>query len=339
MEDTPTTELTSRLLAWYADNRRDLPWRRTRDPYHIWIAEVMLQQTQVATVVPYYERFMERFPTVEILATASLDDVLKLWEGLGYYARARHLHAAALRVISEFNGRIPDTMEELLSLPGIGRYTAGALLSIAGNQDVPAPDGNARRVLCRVFAIGEDVTRGPGQRRLWNLAESLLPRGRAGDFNQALMDLGATVCIPRAPFCGDCPLSNECQAHRLGQEVQFPIRRPRRPLPHYEVAAGIIWNGGGKFLIAQRLPEGLLGGLWEFPGGKREPDETLEECLQRELSEELAINVVVGSPLTVVQHTYTHFRITMHAFPFPLLTTRSSPLCASPLDRHDGPAI
>jgi A/G-specific adenine glycosylase len=329
VENAPATELTSRLLAWYTDNRRDLPWRRTRDPYHIWIAEVMLQQTQVATVIPYYERFMERFPTVEILAAAALDDVLKLWEGLGYYARARYLHAAARRVVSEFNKRIPDTMEELLTLPGIGRYTAGALLSIAGNQDVPAPDGNARRVLCRVFAIGEDVTRGPGQRRLWNLAQSLLPDGQAGDFNQALMDLGATVCTPRAPLCEECPLSEECQAHRLGREEGFPVRQPRRPLPHHEVAAGVIWNDDGQFLIAQRLPEGLLGGLWEFPGGKREPDETLEECLQRELAEELAIKVAVGAPLTVIQHAYTHFRITMHAFHCRLVSGRPHALgCA-----------
>jgi A/G-specific adenine glycosylase len=314
MANAQSTELTSHLLAWYAHHRRDLPWRQTRDPYHIWVAEVMLQQTQVATVMPYYQRFLERFPTVEVLAAASLDDILKLWEGLGYYARARHLHAAARTVVSEFGGHIPDTREELLSLPGIGRYTAGALLSIAWNQDVPALDGNARRVLGRVSAIREDVTRGAGQHQLWNLAESLLPPGQAGDFNQALMDLGATICTPRAPLCEECPLSKECRAHRLGQEEQFPPRRPRRPLPHYEVAAGVIWDGAERFLIAQRLPKGLLGGLWEFPGGKREPSETLEECLQRELNEELAVNVTVGAPLTVVQHAYTHFRITMHAF-------------------------
>jgi len=314
MDGTQTTDLAARLLAWYADHRRDLPWRHTRDPYHIWVAEVMLQQTQVTTAIPYYERFLARLPTVEALAAASLDEVLKLWEGLGYYARARNLHAAARKVVAEFGGQVPDTMADLRSLPGVGCYTAGAILSIAYGQDVPALDGNGRRVLSRLFAVEKDVTRGAGQRRLWALAEDLLPRDRAGDFNQALMDLGATVCTPRAPLCGQCPLVEACQARQLGQEERFPVRRPRQPLPHYEIAAGVIWNGQGQFLIAQRPLDGMLGGLWEFPGGKREPGETLKDCLRRELAEELDVEVAVGTPLTVVQHAYTHFRITMHAF-------------------------
>jgi A/G-specific adenine glycosylase len=274
----------------------------------------MLQQTQVVTVIPYYERFLTRFPTVQSLASASLDDVLKLWEGLGYYARARNIHAAARKVVSEFRGRMPDTMEGLLSLPGVGSYTAGAVLSIAYGHDVPAPDANVRRVLCRLFAIDQDITRGSGQRRLWQLATSILPHGRAGDFNQALMDLGAAVCTPRGPACSECPLAKDCQALRLGQQERFPIRRPRRPVPHHEVAAAVIWNSDHRFLIAQRLPEGLLGGLWEFPGGKRESGESLEDCLRRELVEELGVQVAVDTLLTVVRHTYTHFRITMHAF-------------------------
>jgi A/G-specific adenine glycosylase len=307
-------DLASRLLSWYTDHRRDLPWRRTRDPYHIWVAEVMLQQTQVATVIPYYERFVACFPTVEALAAASLDQVLKLWEGLGYYARARNLHAAAGQVVAEFDGRVPNVMEDLLALAGVGRYTAGAILSIAYGQDMPALDGNVRRVLSRVFAVEDDVTRGAGRRQLWSLAEELLPPGQAGDLNQALMDLGATVCTPRGPRCGQCPLTEACQAHRLGEEERFPVRRPRRALPHYEVAAGVIWNGQGQFLIAQRPLDGMLGGLWEFPGGKRKSGETLEDCLRRELVEELGVEVTVGERLTVVQHAYTHFRITMHAF-------------------------
>ena len=326
MHAAQRTDLTARLLAWYAEHRRDLPWRRTGDPYHIWVAEVMLQQTQVTTVIPYYERFLARFPTIETLSTADLDAVLKLWEGLGYYARARHLHAAARQVVSEFQGQIPDTLQALSSLPGIGPYTAGAILSVAYGQDVVAPDGNVRRVLGRAFAIDQDVTRGKGKRQLWELAASLLPSGRAGDFNQALMDLGATVCTPRAPLCHQCPLAQDCRAHQAGQEQKYPIRRPRRPVPHYEVTAGIIWkNGrpgdladqvddGDRFLIAQRPAEGLLGGLWEFPGGKQEPGETLPACLRRELAEELDIDVIVGTPLTVVPHAFTHFRITLHAF-------------------------
>jgi A/G-specific adenine glycosylase len=314
MDGTQPTNMASRLLAWYANHRRDLPWRRMQDAYHVWVAEVMLQQTQVATVVPYYERFLARFPSVEVLAVASLDEVLKLWEGLGYYARARHLHAAARKVVAEHGGQVPPTMEGLLSLPGVGRYTAGAILSIAYGRDVPALDGNVRRVLSRVLAIEEDVTQGAGQRRLWTLAEGLLPPGRAGDFNQALMDLGATVCTPRAPRCSQCPLALECQAHKLGQQERFPIRRQRMPLPHYRVAAGVIWNGERRFLIAQRPLDGMLGGLWEFPGGKCEAEETLQDCLRRELMEELDVEVVVGDLLTVVRHAYTHFRITLHAF-------------------------
>lgn len=322
MDGTRPNDLTSRLLAWYADHQRDLPWRRTRDPYHIWVAEVMLQQTQVATAIPYYERFLARFPTVEALAAGSLDEVLKSWEGLGYYARARRLHAAARKVVTEHGGQVPNTMEGLLSLPGVGRYTASAILSIAYGQDVPALDGNVHRVLGRVFAIEEDVTPGAGRRRLQALAEELLPPGRAGDFNQALMDLGATVCTPRAPLCGECLLAEDCQAHELGQEERFPVRRPRRTLPHYEVTAGVVWSGAGQFLIAQRPLDGMLGGLWEFPGGKREPGETLEDCLRRELVEELGIEVTVGAPLTVVQHAYTHFRITLHAFHCQLVAGR-----------------
>lgn len=314
MDENQSKSLTTRLLAWYGSHQRDLPWRQTQDPYHIWVAEVMLQQTPVATVIPYYRRFLARFPTLEALASATVGEVLKLWEGLGYYARARHLHAAARKVVSEFEGRLPDTMDGLLSLPGIGLYTAGALLSIAGGQDVPAIDGNGRRVLSRVYAVDEEVTRGRGEHRIRELAESLLPRGRAGDFNQALMDLGAAICTPRAPSCQECPLAEDCEAHRLGQEERFPVRRRRRRSPHYEVTAGVVWNGAGRFLIAQRPPEGLLGGLWEFPGGKREAGETLEACLRRELAEELGIQVIVGAPLTIVRHAYTHFRITLHAF-------------------------
>jgi A/G-specific adenine glycosylase len=329
MGDGQPADLAPRLVTWYADHRRDLPWRRVRDPYCIWVAEVMLQQTQVATVIPYYAHFLARFPTVESLAAAPLDEVLKAWEGLGYYARARHLHAAARQVAIEFDGQMPDTLDGLLSLPGVGSYTAGAILSTAFGQGVPAIDGNVRRVLSRAFAVEGDVTRGAGQRRLWALAEELLPSGRAGDFNQALMDLGATVCTPRAPSCGQCPLAEDRRAHQAGQEEQFPVRRQRRAVPHYEVAAGVVWNGQGRFLIAQRPVDGMLGGLWEFPGGKREPEETLEACLRRELAEELGIEVAVGAPLTVVQHAYTHFRITLHAFHCRVVAGQPCPLgCA-----------
>ena len=303
-----------RLLAWFARHARDLPWRRDRSPYRVWVAEVMLQQTQAETVVPYYERFLGQFPTVEALAGAPLEEVLKVWEGLGYYARARNLHAAARQVVAAHAGQLPDTFEGLLALPGVGRYIGGAVASIAFGQDVPAVDGNARRVLCRVFEIREDVTQSRMQRKLEVLATSLLPPAQAGAFNEALMELGATVCTPRAPRCERCPLRDSCQAHAQGDPEALPVRRPRKRVPHYDVAAAVTFRDDGRVLVAQRNADDMLGGLWEFPGGRREDGETLPECLAREMREELAVTVDVGELLTVVRHAYSHFRITLHAF-------------------------
>jgi A/G-specific adenine glycosylase len=314
------------LLDWFAEQARDLPWRRSgpcesaRPPYRVWLAEVMLQQTQVDTVAPYYERFLACFPSVETLASASLEEVLKEWEGLGYYARARNLHAAAQRIATEHGGRLPDTFEGLLALPGVGRYTAGAVASLAFGQDVPAVDGNVRRVLARVFAIREDVARSRVQRELEALAASLLPSGQAGPFNEALMELGATICTPRTPDCADCPLADLCQARATGEQETLPIRRPRKRTPHYDVAAAVTIRDGGidgpgaYVLVAQRNTDDMLGGLWEFPGGKREEGESLPECLAREIGEELGIEIEVGEQLAVVEHAYTHFRITLYAF-------------------------
>ncbi|MGD1996725.1 MAG: A/G-specific adenine glycosylase [Anaerolineae bacterium] len=306
--------LAERLLAWFARHARDLPWRRERTPYRVWVAEVMLQQTRVETVVPYYERFLDRFPTLEALAAASLEGVLKTWEGLGYYARARNLHAAAQRLVGAGDGRLPDAFEDLLALPGIGRYIAGAVASIAFDQDVAAVDGNVRRVLCRLFQIREDMTRSSVRRQLEALATRLLPSGHAGDFNEALMELGATVCTSRAPRCDSCPLSDFCHAYALGEPEALPVQRRRRPVPHYDVAASVTVRADGRVLIAQRHADDMLGGLWEFPGGICEGDESLRECLVRELREELDVEVEVGEQLTVIEHAYTHFRITLHAF-------------------------
>jgi A/G-specific adenine glycosylase len=308
-----STEFADRLLAWYAEQARDLPWRRTRDPYAIWVAEIMLQQTQVEAVKPYYERFLIRFPTVEALAAAPLDDALKLWEGLGYYARARNLHTAAQRIVAEHGGQVPSDPKALSRLPGIGRYTAGAILSIAFGQDTPVLDGNVRRVLCRVFHIAEDPRQPAVERRLWELAASLVPRGQGGSYNQALMDLGATICTPRAPRCLICPLMALCEARKRGDQERLPVKAPRRELPHYDVTAGVVWRDG-RVLLAQRPPDRLLGGLWVFPGGKREAGETLEECLRREIREELGIEIEVGPQLMTLAHAYTHFRITLHVF-------------------------
>jgi A/G-specific adenine glycosylase len=307
------TVLAQQILGWYEQNRRDLPWRVTQDPFAVTVSEFMLHQTRVSTVLPYYERFMSLFPDWATLAQASLDQVLKAWEGLGYYARARNLHALARRVASVHGGSLPESADELRALPGIGTYTVGAILSICLGKDVPAIDGNTRRVLCRAFHITEDPTLPEGKRLLQATAEALLPRGQAGAFNQALMDLGSTVCRPRKPACSHCPWTASCQANQLGIQELLPVRRPRKPLPHHDIAAGVIWRDG-LVLIAQRPPSGLLGGLWEFPGGKREPGESLESCLKREVAEELAIQIQVGPLLATVEHAYTHFRITLHAF-------------------------
>lgn len=306
-------QLAWQLLAWYEQNRRDLPWRHTRDPYAITVAEFMLHQTRVQTVLPYYQRFLELFPTWASLAEASLDRVLKAWERLGYYARARHLHALAQQVCTQYNGQLPNSLEALLALPGIGPYTAGAILSICFGQDYPAVDGNAKRVLSRLFAIQLDLASSKGSKLVQKLAAQMLPPGQAGAFNQALMDLGATICTVRQPACVQCPWNGDCQARRLNMQEDLPMRRARKAIPHYEIAAGVIWRDGS-ILIAQRPKHGLLGNLWEFPGGKREPGESLEECLVREVREELDIEIRVGQLLAKVRHAYTHFRITLYAY-------------------------
>lgn len=273
----------------------------------------MLQQTQVVTVIPYFLRFTERFPTVQALAQAPLDDVLKLWEGLGYYARARHLHRAAQKVVTELGGRVPDTVEELGRLPGIGAYTAGAIASIGFGRNAPVVDGNVKRVLCRVYAIRGDPRQPQMQNRLWALARANLPRSQPGRWNEALMELGATICTPRSPRCEKCPLAPVCRARARGIQDKLPERTAPKRIPHYDVTAAII-RQRERVLIARRPLGGMLGGLWEFPGGKKKRGESLEECLQREICEELGIEIKVGQLVTRVKHAYTHLRITLYAF-------------------------
>jgi len=307
------SQFVRELLRWYEKNQRKLPWRKTSDPYRIWVAETMLQQTRAATVERYYQRFLARFPTVQSLAQAPLDQVLKAWEGLGYYARARHLHQAAQIVVRQHGGALPPRKEKLLALPGIGRYSAGAILSIAFGKNEIVLDGNVRRVLARLLLLTDDPRLPQAENRLESALKNLLPAGRAGTFNQALMDLGATICLPKTPRCTLCPVAALCWARRLGAQRQLPVKKPRRALPHYEVAVGIIWKEG-KLLIARRPPQGLLGGLWEFPGGKRKPHESLEECLHREVREELQTTIRVRRHVTSVKHSYSHFRVTLHAY-------------------------
>jgi A/G-specific adenine glycosylase len=305
--------LTQRLLDWYKIHARSLPWRDHPDPYAVWVAEIMLQQTRVETVIPYFERWMRRFPTVETLANASQQEVLALWEGLGYYGRARNLHKAACLLVVEKGGELPRDPAALRRLPGIGRYTAAAIASIAFGLDEPALDGNIRRVLSRLFDLRQPVHSTEAETRLRELANGHLPQGRAGEYNQALMDLGAMICTPRQPDCPSCPLRDICLAYSLGVQAERPVPEPKPALPHHTVTAAVI-QCNGHVLIAQRAEQGLLGGLWEFPGGKTHPGEDLVACLMREILEELDIEVSVGEHLSVHYHAYSHFRVTLHAF-------------------------
>lgn len=310
-----------------------MPWRHSRDPWAIWVSEILLQQTRVETVIPYYHRFLEAFPTPAALATASLEAVLKLWEGLGYYARARNLHRAAAEVVSRHGGQVPRAFAEVLALPGVGRSTAGSILCFAHGQAHPVLDGNVQRVLLRVLGVPRDPTDPAVRRWLWSTAD-ILVRGaaRPGDYNQGLLDLGATVCTPRGPRCADCPVASWCTARRQGQVEVIPVRRPRGPLPHQVVAVALITRRrDGRILVQQRPAEGLLGGLWELPGGKQAPEEALDETVRRELREELGVRVQVGARFVQVAHAYSHFRVTLHAFHVRLAGGRPRPLAARAL--------
>jgi A/G-specific adenine glycosylase len=301
------------LLDWYKENARVLPWRGHPDPYAVWVSEIMLQQTRVDTVIPYFLKWMQQFPDIPTLALASEQQVLRAWEGLGYYSRARHLHQAAKLVTQEDHGQLPQEYTRLMCLPGIGTYTAAAITSIAFGQDRAVVDGNVKRVLARVFNYPSPINTPSAEKELEKIALDLLPAGEAGDFNQALMDLGATVCIPRNPSCGICPLQELCYACKHHLQADLPIVKEKKPVPHYTVTAAVITRGE-EVLIARRPPNGLLGGLWEYPGGKVEKDETHEEALSRELQEELGVSIGVGEKVGVYRHAYTHFRVTLHAY-------------------------
>ncbi|HUF38904.1 MAG TPA: A/G-specific adenine glycosylase [Anaerolineales bacterium] len=302
-----------KLLPWYRANRRSLPWRETPAPYRVWVSEIMLQQTRVETVLPYFARWIERFPDVHALADADLQDVLACWEGLGYYARARNLHKAARIIRDDHEGRLPNTAAGLRKLPGIGEYTAGAIASIAFGRDEPVVDGNVRRVLARVYNIAIPADGPAGRRRLWEIAGEILPGGQAGDHNQALMDLGALICTPRDPNCPGCPVRTGCEANRLGVVSERPLMRTRPETPHHTVTAAVI-REGDTVLITRRPDDGLLGGLWEFPGGKLEPGEDLAACLHREIDEELGLQIEILGQIGVYRHAFTHFKVTLHAF-------------------------
>jgi A/G-specific adenine glycosylase len=300
-------------LAWYRRHRRDLPWRRTRDPYAIWLSETMLQQTRVETVIPYYERFLARFPTVEALADAEPDDVMQHWAGLGYYGRARHLHAAAKRVAEQHGGALPDELEGLLALPGVGRYTAGAVASIAFDRPEPILDGNVARVLARILDLREDVATPAARRRLWAAAARLSDGPSPGDLNQALMELGALVCTPRAPRCLVCPVRERCAGLAAGNPEALPVKR-RAAAPKPVAAVAALLERRGRVLAVRRPPKGLLGGLWELPGGEVAAGETPEAALARSLQEHVGISPEDARAAGVVRHAFTHRALALHVF-------------------------
>lgn len=295
------------LLAWYRKNRRDLPWRRTRDPYAILVSEVLLQQTPIRAGESYFQRFMARFPAVHVLAHAALDEVLRVWEGLGYYRRARLLHAAAKEIVERHGGRVPRDVTALVALPGIGPYTAGAVASIAYGQPVPAVDGNVTRVLARLHRIDEDMALAATKARILDHATRLVPRRGPGTFNQALMELGALVCLPKAPRCDQCPVVAWCAARAAGQETSLPRRGPRFAVPSITAVFALL-EGPEGVLLVRRVREELLGGLWALPGGEIEEGEAPREGLRRLLRERYGLNVEPGPEIAHHVHTFSHKR-------------------------------
>ncbi len=314
---TPSPEtmamIQKHLRTWYETHRRQLPWRETRDPYAIWVSEVMLQQTQVKTVIPYWFKFMHTFPSITELAGAHLETVLKVWEGLGYYARARNLHRAACQIMETLNGKIPDTYAAFRQLPGVGNYIAAAVQSIAFGHGHAVVDGNVKRVLARIFCLDSPVNLPASHKTIQSLADALLDRQDPAQFNQAVMELGALVCTPTSPVCGSCPLTGDCDSLRTDSVNKFPVRIPPKKIPTFQVAVGIV-RKNNRLLITQRKLNGLLGGLWEFPGGKLGENEESAVACVREIREETGIQVEIDRFLTRVKHGYTHFKIEMDVF-------------------------
>lgn len=301
------------LTDWYRTNRRDLPWRNTRAPYKIWVSEVMLQQTQVNTVIPYYQKFIARFPDIHALAAANLQSVLKLWEGLGYYSRARNFHQAAKIVVKERGGVIPNTSKEIKQLPGVGDYIAAAVLSIAFNLPHPVVDGNVKRVFARLFILDAPVNHAGSHTVFLKKAAELMDATMPAMYNQALMELGAMVCKPKQPGCPACPLQSHCLAFKFNKIGEFPHRKKSKPLPEHNLVVGIV-KKKGKILIIRRPEKGLLGGLWEFPNGRIESSEDPDAACLRHLKSEVNITADIDTFVTRIKHAYTHFKITMDVY-------------------------
>jgi len=310
-QDIP--KVRTRLIKWYTENQRRLPWRQTDNPYHIWVSEVMLQQTQVGTVIPYYNRFIRQFPDLPSLARADQQQVLKAWEGLGYYARARNLQKAARIIAEQHAAIIPNDIQSFRKLPGVGDYISAAVLSIAFGQPLAVVDGNVKRVLARLELIDAPVNKSSSHQIFKSAALEMLDRARPGIFNQALMELGAMICTPANPDCSHCPISDHCRAYATEKVNAYPKRIKPKPTPRYHIAVGVVYKDR-RVLITQRKPEGLLGGLWEFPGGKVGPKEDAPSACIREIKEEVNLTIKIEDYLTRVKHAYTHFKIVMDVY-------------------------
>jgi len=313
------------ILDWYADHKRPMPWRETKDPYKIWISEIMLQQTRVDQAWPYFERFIGEFPTVFDLAEAEQQRVMKAWEGLGYYSRARNLHAASKSIVADYDGKLPEEYEEIIKLKGIGPYTAAAITSIAFGKPNAVVDGNVIRVITRYFGIDDDIRSTKTVKLVQEYVDELISPEKPAEFNQGLMEIGSIVCKPTNPDCTNCPISFDCVATKTARTDVIPYKSPAKKKPHKHIGVGIIGREDGKVLIALRPEDVMLGGLWEFPGGKQEEDETIQQTVERELKEELGIEVTAYKEFMKLKHVYSHFSITLHAFLCQLVTGKPSP--------------
>lgn len=321
----PLPALQDALLHWFAENGRDLPWRRTYLPYHIWISEIMLQQTQMDRVVAYFTRWLARFPDIASLAAAEEQEALRLWEGLGYYSRARNLLKTAELLCRRHDSALPEDHAALLKLPGIGRYTAGAIMSLAFNRSHPIVDANVERLFSRLFNLAAPVKERQTHGFIWHKATELIPEGQARFFNQALMELGALVCLPRSPRCEACPVRGHCEALAQGVVGERPVAGKTREIIPITMASGVLHHQG-KVYIQKRLADDVWPNLWEFPGGRVEEGETPEEALVREYREETGLVIHGLKKIGTIRHSFTRYRVTLHCYHCRLRGSTTGPI-------------